>query len=174
VTPRRTRKRVAYHEAGHAVACVLLRIPVVRVTIRPDRRGLGAVRWGDVTRMRIPGMRGVSGVARVRAIRERLAVMALAGPAAQGILVGHLAVWCCCGDRRFAHRQLRPFSRTEEGCANHVLKLEARASKILRGARVWAAVSDAAAALLESETLNSSQVRRIVKRRVGAQSVVKW
>ena len=162
MTPGRTRKRVAYHEAGHAVACVLLRIPVVHVTIRPDRWGLGAVRWGDVTRLRVPGMRGVSGVARVRAIRERLAVMALAGPVAQGILVGHYAVWCCCGDRRFAHRQLAPFSRTEEELANHVLNLESRASKILRGARVWAAVERVADALLESETLNSSQVRKII------------
>jgi hypothetical protein len=80
--------RTAYHEAGHAVAAVLLRVRFVSATIEPGAGSLGAVLMADHSR-RLVELRQAGIV--TPAMRQRLmdrATVSYAGAAGAGIAAG--------------------------------------------------------------------------------------
>ena len=77
-------ERVAYHEAGHAVACVEFEVPMDRVTIVAADGNLGHVEH-DFRRM----FEDVEGIDDERQRSEALAIIALAGAATEANRAGN-------------------------------------------------------------------------------------
>jgi hypothetical protein len=77
-----TLKREAVHEAGHCAACIWLGFPILHVSI------------GERAYLR----RGGSSSAKL----QRLAVVCLAGPAAEKAFFGSVPKGCCVTDERMA------------------------------------------------------------------------
>jgi ATP-dependent Zn protease len=145
-------KVLAYHEAGHAVACVVLNITMkkkVAVTIVPDHDSDGSVRhYGGWTKQR------------------SMSTIAMCGPVAEIVLAG--------GNTSFGDSDLEKFERhaallldcnpDEVRAHPRYAELE-RAEVIIASALLverWDAVQAVATALLEKKTLTRDEVFDLV------------
>jgi ATP-dependent Zn protease len=161
----RERDAIAYHEAGHAVACIKLRVRVRKATIIPvDADVLGHVSHANVyggVRLDIE----TSDRARLRAERDIL--IALAGDAAERKF---------CKRRRFgggadyeravdAALHLCSSAKATEAFVNW---LAVAAADLVESQ--WAAIERVAKALIERKTLTGAQVREAAFPPIGARS----
>ncbi|WP_164103159.1 hypothetical protein [Candidatus Laterigemmans baculatus] len=157
-------ERIAYHEAGHAVAAVWLGGEVVHVTLEPDRDdgpsrdGELLVRWHH---------RGLS----PRDLLAREVAVALAGPAAEMLYLGErphpLTV------REWAEDWRIVWMLAAEWVADPALRMQWIEASLrdLCGlfdqAACWQAVAETADELSAHETLCGEQVEAIVRRWMG-------
>lgn len=157
-------QRIAYHEAGHAVAAIWLGGEVVHVTIEPDcndgplRDGEVQVRWHH---------RGLS----QRDLIEREVAVALAGPAAEMIYMGERphprAVREWGEDWRIAWELAAQRIARQDG---RMLWMEVVLSELCRTfdqAACWQAVAETADELSAHETIEGELVEEIVLRWLG-------
>lgn len=170
ITRRRSRKYVAYHEAGHVVACYLLHIPFINVSIIKNEDSNG--------RFEI-GMNHLNAVAHKLFTASRLDtnglkflyndfIMYLSGYAAVEVLT----------DRpyKFDNRDLVKGSDIRKvsddlltlGYTDQTDKVnELRSEALTLVKQNWAAVEAVAAALLEKKELSSKQAREIIRQASG-------
>jgi hypothetical protein len=160
----RQRERVAYHEAGHAVAAYLLRRAFRYVTIIPKEGSQGHV----MPRQRPGGQPYQLGddVADGRRA-ERMIMVLLAGITAEAIRYGRrpprwirqsdiaqAIAWACCG----AEPAVDP-----GGPWCWIEWLFRRTRYLLEAPRAWVAVEALAHALLQASRLSGPQARRIIQ-----------
>jgi hypothetical protein len=148
------RKTIAYHEAGHAVAHILLSVPFKVVTIKPDAARGSA---GHVAPLAAADdMLATVSDTRQRRRVERHLITFCAGGAAEVLLWGDCEgiagddVTCSILADLICHSD-------EEKNALFVLS-EIRARTIIKAA--WAGVVAVADALLEHETLTARKTRK--------------
>jgi hypothetical protein len=150
-------KRTAYHEAGHAVAAVLMDVPFRRVTILPDAQCAGRV---DLANVEPP--------IHVKAARDHWArriCVFLAGPLAETLYSR------CWQQQPISNEHTDEFKVWEiiacfdlRAKADRVNRLRFQTLERLRAPDVWAVVEVVALELLKRKTLNSAQVHSLVQR----------
>ncbi len=157
---------VAYHEAGHAVACVLLGRNLVRVVLGGKQRGMFVVEeWPSRTRQTI----------------EDEIVSFYAGPAAERIFSGRpvhatatLTVTICGSRRTVAGHESdgsrifllasRALGSEPAEIAELCRRLDARARELVAGA--WSAVELVASELTSRRELSGAEVRELVRQAI--------
>lgn len=178
---RAYREVAAYHEAGHAVAALLLGIRIVEVRIDHRRPGAGqTVYW--VLRSLLEGSRDPWTIAPSRWARslsreQRKAVFALAGPLAEARLLGvPLRTLGSIGDLESIHQLMRkPPEKGFVSChgavkpgANEFFEREIRRTqRLLVQPPVWHAVTVVAGDLLSWGSLRSDDVAETVQWTLG-------
>jgi hypothetical protein len=139
----------AYHEAGHAVAALILGRPVAWVSVRPDRKFLGVCAFGkSVFR---PSEDWV----------EREAVIALAGPAAEAGLTGEIDWLAAAHDRDYAFDLARGRVGHSRRAERLVKRWLARADHLLGRPEAWEAVERIAAELVQLEEISGRAARHL-------------
>ena len=159
-TPRAL-KRIAYHEAGHAVMHVLEHIPFRHVTIVPDEESSGHVHGNPQPKSFQPEWDNST---RMERRAEALVRIDFAGQVAEQILRGRKS-WkqgsqCDLGNAVDMLCYLAGGGDTLDAYL-HLLLLETR--NILQQPWNWAMVEAVAAALLRRKTLSAREVRRLSK-----------
>ena len=152
---RDRRRRAAFHEAGHTIACIEYGIGFVRVTVDPHPVFIGAV---DGYVLMAPMIPEEARTDRERIRLERRVIMDLAGPIAEQV-AGYPASQACIDQHREdADRlllRLVPWHSLDELRAlRHYLDL--RAARCVR--EWWPRVERVADALLERGTLTRAEV----------------
>lgn len=171
----------AYHEAGHAVAALLLGIRIVEVRIDHRRPGAGQtvylVTHPPLERPREPWTIAPSRWARSLSREQRRAVFALAGPLAEARLLGKpMRTLGSIGDLESVHQLMR-WPETQGGGQPHgAVRPEAklffeaeirRTRRILNRPPVWHAVTVIAGDLLTWGRLRSDDVAGTVQWAMG-------
>jgi hypothetical protein len=186
MTPQHTvRKleRVAYHEAGHAVAACLFSMPLRAVTIVPGPRDssggrvLGSValgmqsppNWANPWLPEFEPKRGR------RYIAQNIQ-MTLAGALAETL---HTRCWqqpaehAGNDDESLALHIGRPLNSTPKATRDWVNRLRFQTLETLRTPDVWAAVDGVARELVRRNTLKGAEVRELVSRAPDAPALRK-
>jgi hypothetical protein len=159
----------AYHEAGHAVACVVLHLPFTQVTIVPEGDTLGMVS-GHTSPKSLDPDAYCSQPGRQRARVEADVLSCLCGGLAFLIFRGGKDDWRRDGSRWDLSQAL---SLLEKICGSapeteaYLNLLRIRAEQLLRFPPNWSAVQALAEALMESKTIGSRKARKIVKQAIG-------
>jgi hypothetical protein len=154
------RRQTAYHEAGHAVACFLLRRGFRYVSIEPDGDSLGRLLEACPTGSFRPD---VDAGSRARAFAERLIMVRLAGDAAENL---HRGKHSWCGARGDFHAVLdltSYFCGDVEEEAAYARWLAIRIRNMLRSKPNWALVRATAAALLKRGHLSYREARKVMR-----------
>lgn len=153
----------AHHEAGHAVAAIVLGVPVRHATIIPDEpdaqgRTLGHVRFR-------------SGDADLPSLGHRLLIVTLAGPAAQRRFAPRSPIRAnaVCD---FHHARLDSETCSSSPAAARSLHRWAQHEARALVAREWLVVEHVAAALIERRTLSGDEIRDIGARVMAARESV--
>ena len=146
MTPDR-RDVTAYHEAGHAVAALVLGRPVSWVSIRPDRKYLGVCAFAKAVFR--PSEDWV----------EREAVIALAGPAAEAGFTGELDWAGAAHDYDYAFDLARGRGGDEKRADRLVKRWLAKADHLLGRGDTWDAVERIAAELVRLEEISGRAAR---------------
>jgi hypothetical protein len=144
----------AYHEAGHAVAALVLGRPVAWVSIRPDRKYLGVCAFGKgVFR---PSEDWV----------EREAVIALAGPAAEAGFTGEMDWVGAAYDYDYAFGLARGRGGRDDKRADRLVKRWlAKADHLLGRGDTWDSVERIATELMRLEEISGRAARHLFDRR---------
>lgn len=143
----------AYHEAGHAVAAMVLGRPVAWVSVRPDRKFLGVCAFGKgVFR---PSEDWV----------EREAVIALAGPAAEAGLTGEMDWAAAAHDYDYAFGLARGRGGDDRKADRLVKRWLAKADHLLGRGDTWSVVEKIAAELLRLEEISGRAARHLFEGR---------
>lgn len=145
---------IAYHEAGHAVACHILQVPFSYVTIVPD----GEESEGHVQLAKHRGRKWLT-----RQQRENRAMVALAGLAADRILTGRSLVGGRAADTLEAKRQIELWCYSDGEIDLYLRLLKIRIYSELKLPEKWAAVTALAKELLERKRIGSRTARRIIQ-----------
>jgi ATP-dependent Zn protease len=145
------REVTAYHEAGHAVAALVLGRPVARVSIRPDRKFLGVCTFDKgVVR---PSEDWV----------EREAMIALAGPAAEAGFTGEMDWAAAAHDHDYAFDLARARGGDGKKADRLVKRWLAKADHLLGRADAWAAVERIAAELIRRDEISGRAARHLFR-----------
>lgn len=159
--PSLSLRATAFHEAGHAVACIHERVQLSTVSIAPTEDSFGHVghhnilhgcniEWEDKPSHRLR--------------MERLVRISLAGPAAQhrfrprGYRHYHGKA-----DLKSAFELVQFFVGNEEEGSAYLRLLEIQTRNFLNGPGVWDEITALATALLEETTLTPKRTRSIVQ-----------
>jgi hypothetical protein len=167
--PRPSRiERTAYHEAGHAVASIILRVGVRYVTIIPDLKEGSLGHCAGVSSLRSPDQYEEH---HFRRIFERGIIVRLAGTIAEAELTGrhgkgfnHVprtrgpSGW----DGDVAIDLAYPITGGPEELSAYLDWLYFRTRNLLRVHHHWRAVERLAAALLERKKLSGREARRVI------------
>ncbi|QDV67738.1 ATP-dependent zinc metalloprotease FtsH [Rosistilla carotiformis] len=151
----------AYHEAGHAMMAMLVGARILSVTIDPDWDD-GPQRHADIQ------IQWPAGKYDSREFAERLALVALAGPAAEMIHTeepfhpGLISEWA--SDWELAWEAAAPRFRDPRQRLAYLEKITSRAYKTLARDDCWAALATVVDNLLAHETLDGAEVEEIVQR----------
>ncbi|QDV55611.1 hypothetical protein [Rosistilla oblonga] len=159
----------AYHEAGHAMMAMIAGARILSVTIEPDWDD-GPQRHADI-QIQWPTERFDS-----RELSEKLAMVALAGPAAEMIHTGDpyhpglIAEWK--SDWELAWEAAAPRFPDPRKRLAYLEQITARAYRILAQDDFWAALATIVDNLLAHETLEGEEVEEIVQQwiAVGGQA----
>ncbi len=166
----------AYHEAGHAVAAVVLKLPLERVSIVPSNDSLGECSLEATPKCVQDGARSPTGSPEYNKMwqyTENRTVFSFAGPIAEGRAKGRakgkditLAAlsktsdWECevCSEdfESLAFVRDKAQSELEE-------LLGDKAYNLVYDSNNWAGVEAVAEALLEEKELSGSKVRKLVQ-----------
>jgi hypothetical protein len=186
---RKARKKVAYHEAGHAVAAVVLGRAIIHVSIVPTGEWLGHIRHpkgiADPSFQSVVSLRerppleikakaawlkrfqrrvrtdGARLALRRRRARAEIAIR-LAGSRAEKIFSGRWDNWGARHDREHALDLADLLANDSSVTSKGILDREdARADRILK--ENWPSVEAVADALLGKSQLSGREVRAIVK-----------
>jgi hypothetical protein len=167
--PAKRLQRAAYHEAGHAVAAYVLRLPVRGVSISEDEDASGRVEYAPPPASFRPDV--WYGEARRTEHRiEAHIIRALAGPAAEARWIGRRNHVGASGDYRAA-RDLADYVAGDpsgEGAWRYVAWLEYRAEDLVQREHYWAAIEALAAELLARRRLGPRQARAVIKGAISA------
>jgi ATP-dependent Zn protease len=149
--PSDSREITAYHEAGHAVAAMVLGRPVAWVSIRPDRIFLGQCAFGKgVIR---PSEDWV----------EREAIIALAGPAAEAGFTGEMNWPAAARDHDYAFSLARGRGGDDKRADRLVKRWLAKADHLLGRGQTWDAVERIAAELVRLEEISGRAARHLFR-----------
>jgi ATP-dependent Zn protease len=133
------RKRIAYHEAGHAVIVLVLGYTLKDVTIKPDERAEGRTNYVKDGGLVVDGLK-----------------ITLAGPIAEGLLDGKLRLKTDCSSSDWrAIRKWYP-----EFCAQDVRRIGEETKLLVHCHRE--AIERVAEALLAHETLTGERCSAIL------------
>ena len=162
-------KGVAYHEAGHAVAAWSLGCSIWKVTIVLDGSSAGKTIYGPWYRRTDSGW---DGSPRVQRRLENMALMTLAGPAAERRFnprsryhYEHHS-----GDRSHVTDLLNLMAGSDEERQAYFRLIEARAWNFVWDPRMWTAIEAVAAALLERKVLTGKATRAVILRSIAPPS----
>jgi hypothetical protein len=152
-------ERVAYHEAGHAVACIWFEIPPDVVTIVPEGESLGYVEHNFY---------GISGLNEDREKLEEQALIAFAGAACEALHFGkgRDVDWCDEGYRHDivqASRILYSLAEHDNEGAAYFDWVGERAKSLVARPLFVAAVDALAEALIEHQKLAGERAHEIVQ-----------
>ena len=155
---------VAYHEAGHAVASVVLRLPFRYVTVRSNADSLGHLLHRSFSKRFNPDYdvrpHDVDFI-------ERFAVCCYAGAAAVGIVTGKEFDWTCAGqDGKDAMDLVSYVDFESDALGAHLALLSYRARNLVRVHSK--AVKRVADRLCSEETLKAKAVKALVWPQLGA------
>jgi hypothetical protein len=156
-----TAKTTAYHEAGHAVAAVVLRKQFRHVVIGLDvlsdgRRVNGHLKWVGSGSFNPE----LDTEVRTRFICKRTAVVEFAGPIAGARLLGRKR-WGrgCDHDVLWAAKMINHISRTRDEARAHRKRLQDKAERLVT--EHWLSINAVAHALLAKRRLSYREVRKI-------------
>ena len=155
---RRLLEQVAYHEAGHAVACVRLGRAFRYATIVPKEDSLGHVLYTSFGASFRPGIDVSSKTER---IIDRQVLIALAGMAADRRFVGRRNWRGARSDLDHATEFGSFLHGDDEVLSKYVEYKLAQADSMMRAPIVWVQVEAVAAALLDRQHLAAVEIRRI-------------
>lgn len=158
---------MAYHEAGHAVASVLLGLPFQSVTVRALDAQRQAAAWPapDVAQVQREVGAGCAWRARMQDYLTRI----LAGDQAEArwrLRRTRRPEWR--NDRALACDLALTITGSPEEASALVAWLTLRARNLAAKPEVWPGVAAVAAALLERETLSAGEVRVLFEQELGA------
>ncbi len=158
--PSLSLRATAFHEAGHAVACIYERVQLSTVSIAPTEDSFGHVghrnilhgcniEWEDKPSHRLR--------------MERLVRISLAGPAAQHRFRAR-GYWHYHGkaDLKSAFELVQFFVGNEEEGSAYLRLLEIQTRNFLNRPGVWDEITALATALLEETTLTPKRARSVV------------
>jgi hypothetical protein len=161
----RERRATAYHEAGHAVMSVELRLVVASVNLHRDEHQLGVCRGGGALPQEedfhMPN-------GKTRRWVEREIMVLLAGSEAEAMFTGRKNHLGARSDLHSAVDLASTVCNTVDEVQAYLLLLAIRARDLLATEHLWAAVVAVAEALLERGELKGREVRRIVRRAIAA------
>jgi hypothetical protein len=159
------RMAAAYHEAGHAVACHLLRRRFRYVTIEPGEDSLG-----HLLEARPPGsfQPDVDAGGRARMTAERLIMIRLAGEAAESLWRGKHNWRGARGDHHSVSDLTSYFCGDVEEETAYAQWLAIRTRNMLRNQMNWALVEAVAASLLERGRLGYREARKVMREAIRA------
>jgi hypothetical protein len=167
IPPQQKREYIAYHEAGHAVAAVLLRIPFSYVSIDGPPGTPGQIEFPDESSTFSVDDNGVATDKQVRQRQEERIIATLTARATMERLLdaGHPEI-----DKgsRSDYRSARGRAESIAGNSYHdqaayCVWLECRAIHTVRLERHWAAIEAVAANLLKKGRLSAKKTREIIK-----------
>lgn len=169
--PKIGNRVAAFHEAGHAVAAVVLDVPFERVSIRSDDPSLGQAVFAGVP---LSPDWYLEGDREARDAVENRIVVVLAGPEAERFTRNEYgpAVLGAVADSELVRLALEPLGAELglEGVRNYQAYIRDRARLLVNGLLNRRAIEAVAAALLERHTLTAADVARVVSdgaRRIG-------
>src|SRR5262245_31573474 len=139
----------AYHEAGHAVAALVLDRPVVKVSIQPDRDKLGICAFGKAVFR--PSEDWL----------EKEVLIALAGLAAEARHTGEYDRAAAGRDLLYARRLSLQRAGNERQAERLEKRLLSKAEHLLDRPGHWRAVERIAAELLEVREMSGRQARHL-------------
>lgn len=143
------REITAYHEAGHAVAALVLGRPVAWVSIRPDRVFLGICKFDK-------------GVFRPSEDWiEREAIISLAGPAAEAGFTGEMDWAGAARDYDYAFELARGRGGETKKADRLVKRWLAKADHLLGRGDTWDAVERIAAELMRLDEVSGRAARHL-------------
>ena len=155
------RRAIAYHEAGHAVACITYRIRFKTVTIVPAENTLGRVahpqHWTGNWRPDADSSN------RARMKMERYVKMISAGDIAQSWVTKKLDNPECASDIEKAANWVSYFAGDSEEAGDYLGRLFDQAREDLSEPGPKAAVRAVAERLLEKETISSVEARAVCR-----------
>lgn len=157
--PKIGSRAAAFHEAGHAVAAVILEIPFDRVSILADAESLGATIFSGVT----PPSDWFHELPRDECdLIERRIVVALCGPEAERLSGERSDYQALASDWNLVSDLLKPLPLGAEGLSNYHNWLKERARAVIDGAFDRRAIEHVAVALAERHILTASQVAQVI------------
>lgn len=165
LTSRRTisLKQTAYHEAGHAVMTVWLRLRCRHVSIIPDENEgtLGHLLQGKPARVEPESVEPSS---KTQFQLERLALVDLAGNAAECLLTGRKCFAGSNSDFTNACNRLYHLTKDEDEIRAYIGWLRERAKTTLSLNFNWFAVETLANELLKEKYLGRKKVYKIIRK----------
>ena len=162
------RERVAYHEAGHAVASYVFRQRFHYVTIKADDEQESAGHLKSVLVKTMAKWEYSEGWPEMyRARLERLAMSSLAGVVAEGLMTGRHSWVRASKDTRTALDMVSPLTNGDlEEAARYRDWLTCRVRRLLSPAHYQRSIKAVAHALLRNETVSYSEARAIIERAI--------
>ncbi len=159
-------KALAFHEAGHAVAAVVLGISITRVSIVPSIHSFGRVTHGRHE----PYAALVEGAPlneRGRQAVRAQVLMSFAGPSAEERLTG----WCRSTDNDGYEQaqMLELLGGSDSEILAELLNLSDVSRQFVE--EHWEVIGQLAEVLFDRRMLSGKTVRKIVRRALGAQRV---
>jgi len=152
-------ERIAYHEAGHAVAGYFLRLGFLRVSIISDRDSLGRLTPGAPPReVREGGFYSWSAIAWGQKATLRL----LAGPAAAARAGGDPAAVLAGSDWNQAGNMALELCESEEEANAFLTWLWAKAQNFVNDPIYWRAIKALAGELLQTPEISGKRARTII------------
>jgi len=139
----------AFHEAGHAVAALVLDRPVVKVSIQPDRDRLGICAFGKAVFR--PSQDWL----------EREILIALAGMAAEARHTGEYDREAAGRDLRYARELLMQRAGSERQAERLERRMLSKVEHLLEQGSAWNAVVSIAEALLQQGEISGRQARHL-------------
>lgn len=153
-------RATAFHEAGHAVACIYEHVQLLTVSIAPTKNSDGRVGHRNILHgCEIEG----EDKPHHRLRMERLVLIALAGPAAERRFSpkGYRG-YGGKGDLQFAFELVSKFVGTGEEYNAYFHLLEIRTRDFLHRPGVWDQITALASSLLEEKTITPKRTLSIV------------
>lgn len=157
-------KRIAYHEAGHAVAAFIEGVPLGPITIIPDGNVQRNLRRRDLGNGFRPDVRRA---ANNRQKIEAEVIATFAGPAAEDAFTGRRNRYAAQDDYPDIKKIASFVCESDEEMIAYLEWLAIRARRVVTDRRNWEAVKAVAAALLKHETIDAAKARTLIKAAMG-------